>query len=78
MTLLRIVVRVFRELLIIWITIIRQSWQTTMETPRKRSATKRCSGVRPPRLPNVAVVDNLAGLPVGLKRLDQKRKRTFL
>lgn len=69
MTLLRIVARVFRELLIIWTTIIRQSWQTTIDTPRKRSAINRCSGLRPPTLPNVAVVDNFAGLPVGLKRL---------
>jgi len=66
MTLLRIVARVILELLIIWMTIIRQSWQTTTATPRNRSAAIRCSALGPLEVENVFVVESAAGLPLPL------------
>jgi len=64
MTLLRIVARVVLELLIIWMTMMRQSWQTTTATPRNRSAAMRCSTLDPLEVENVFVVERAAGLPL--------------
>lgn len=65
-TLLRIVARVVLELLIIWMTMMRQSWQTTTATLRNRSAAIRCSALDPLEEENVFVVERAAGLPLPL------------